>query len=146
MFSHITVGVNDLSRASSFYDAVLEPLGLRQRQVTPDGGPLSLCWVVPGKALPRFSAYCPFNREPATAGNGGMVAFLAPSEDAVSEAYANGLAAGGTDEGAPGPRPHYGQGYFGAYLRDPDGNKIHLVYRGDVLGNEENTDAVTGEV
>jgi catechol 2,3-dioxygenase-like lactoylglutathione lyase family enzyme len=137
MFSHITVGVSDLSRASSFYDAVLEPLGLRQRPVTPDGGAKSLCWIVPGMPLPRFYTYCPHNGEPATAGNGGMVAFIAPTEDAVAEAYANGLAAGGTDEGTPGPRSHYGKGYYGAYLRDPDGNKVHLVYRGDVFRSED---------
>lgn len=133
MFSHATVGVRDLARASRFYDAVLEPLGLRQREVTPDGGPPSLCWVLPEKPLPRFYAYAPFNGQPATAGNGSMVAFLAPSEAAVSTAHAAGLAAGGRDEGAPGPRPHYGDGYFGGYLRDPDGNKIHIVYRGDVV-------------
>ncbi|RWR04182.1 VOC family protein [Paenirhodobacter populi] len=134
MFSHITVGVSDLSRAARFYDAMLEPLGLRQRSVTPDGGPASLCWIKPGEALPRFYAYSPFDGRPATAGNGSMVAFLAQTEAAVSAAYAAGLAAGGVDEGAPGPRPHYGDGYFGAYLRDPDGNKIHVVCRGDVFG------------
>jgi Lactoylglutathione lyase and related lyases len=132
LFSHVTVGVNDLSRAGRFYDAILEPLGLRRRPVTPDGGPPSLCWIRPGESLPRFYAYSPFNGLPATPGNGSMVAFLAPSEAAVIAAHAAGLAAGGTDEGAPGPRPHYGDGYFGAYLRDPDGNKVHIVYRGDI--------------
>ncbi|MFK4823102.1 hypothetical protein ACI0FS_23530 [Ochrobactrum quorumnocens] len=70
MFSHVTVGTRNLQQAGQFYDAVLIPLGLKRRIVTPDGG--------------------------------------------------------------PGPRPHYGDGYFGAYLRDPDGNKIHLVHRGDI--------------
>jgi catechol 2,3-dioxygenase-like lactoylglutathione lyase family enzyme len=133
MFSHITVGVRDLDRASRFYDAVLQPLGLQQRQVTPDGGPPSRCWVDPRNLLPRFFAFIPFDGQPATAGNGGMVAFLAPSEAAVSEAHAAGLASGGTDEGAPGPRPHYGEGYYGAYLRDPDGNKVLVVHRGDLI-------------
>ncbi|CAB3832975.1 hypothetical protein LMG26846_01068 [Achromobacter insuavis] len=132
MFSHITVGVSDLARASDFYDAILEPLGLRQRPVTPDGGPASRCWIVPGATLPRFYAYAPFNGQPPSAGNGSMVAFLAPDAQAVDRAHAAGLAAGGADEGVPGPRPHYGDGYYGAYLRDPDGNKIHLVYRGDL--------------
>lgn len=76
MFSHITVGVGDLSRAARFYDAILEPLGLRQRPVTPDGGPASLCWIMPGEALPRFYAYSPFNGQLASAGNGSMVAFI----------------------------------------------------------------------
>ncbi|TBV16221.1 VOC family protein [Stutzerimonas kirkiae] len=132
MFSHITVGVSDLARAAAFYDAVLAPLGLRQRPVTPDGGPASLCWIMPGQALPRFYAYRPFDGEAASAGNGSMVAFLAADETAVATAHAAGLAAGGSDEGPPGPRPRYGAGYYGAYLRDPDGNKIHIVYRGDI--------------
>ncbi|WP_043441499.1 VOC family protein [Cupriavidus sp. HPC(L)] len=132
MFSHVTVGVADLSRAGRFYDALLTPLGLRQRRVMPDGGPPALCWIQPGEALPRFYAYIPFNGQPATAGNGTMVSFLAPSPQAVEQAYAAAMAAGGTDEGPPGPRPHYGEGYFGAYLRDPDGNKVQVVHRGDL--------------
>jgi catechol 2,3-dioxygenase-like lactoylglutathione lyase family enzyme len=61
-----------------------------------------------------------------------MVAFLAPDPKAVDAAYQAGLAAGGTDEGGPGPRVRYGRGYYGAYLRDPDGNKVHVVHRGDL--------------
>ena len=135
MFSHVTVGVDDLQAAAAFYDAVLLPLGLRRRPVTPDGGPLSLCWVGPDHALPRFYAYQPFDRRAASAGNGSMVAFLAPSPQAVREAYAAGMAAGGSDEGPPGPRERYGDGYYGAYLRDPDGNKVHLACRGDIPGS-----------
>lgn len=132
MFSHITLGARDLERAGRFYDAVLFPLGLQRRAVQPDGGPVALCWVAPPAALPRFYVYSPFNGEPATAGNGAMVAFVAPSPDAVDAAHAAGLAWGGSDEGPPGPRPHYGDGYYGAYLRDPDGNKVHVVHRADV--------------
>lgn len=143
MFSHVTVGVSDPARAAVFYDAVLSPLGMHQRHVAPDGGPPSLCWVIAGTALPRFYAYLPYNGNPASAGNGSMVAFLAPSPDAVSRSHAAGLLSGGKDEGAPGPRPHYGSGYFGAYLRDPDGNKIHLVYRGDVFGNDAGAASVS---
>lgn len=132
MFSHVTVGTRDLERAERFYDAVLAPLGLTRRTVSPDGGPAALCWVRAQSLLPRFYVYQPFNGEPATVGNGGMVAFLAPSTEAVGVAHASGLAHGGTDEGGPGPRPHYGEGYFGAYLRDPDGNKVHIVHRGDL--------------
>ncbi len=132
MFSHFTVGCRDLDRATAFYDAVLTPLGLARRPVTPDGAPAAACWILPGLPLPRFYVYMPFDRNPASAGNGCMVAFLAPAPAAVDAAYAAGLAALGSDEGAPGPRPHYGEGYYGAYLRDPDGNKVHIVYRGDV--------------
>jgi catechol 2,3-dioxygenase-like lactoylglutathione lyase family enzyme len=132
MFSHITIGTNDLDRAGRFYDALLLPLGLLQRPVTPDGGPPSLCWIKPGQTLPRLNIYLPFNGEPATPGNGMMVAFEAPSPVAVELSYKGGMAVGGTCEGAPGPRPRYGEGYFGAYLRDPDGNKLHVVFRGDI--------------
>ena len=132
MFSHVTVGTRDLEGAERFYDAVLVPLGLTRRVVTPDGGPAALCWVAAHSPLPRFYVYRPFNGEPPTVGNGSMVAFLAPSKEAVEMAYASGLAHGGMDEGGLGPRPHYGDGYFGAYLRDPDGNKVHIVHRGDL--------------
>lgn len=132
MFSHVTVGVGDLERAAHFYDALLAPLGLCQRDVTEDDGPPARCWIDPASPLPRFYTYSPFNRQPASAGNGSMVAFLAASPGAVDAAYAAGMAAGGADEGRPGERLHYGKGYYGAYLRDPDGNKIHIVHRGDL--------------
>jgi catechol 2,3-dioxygenase-like lactoylglutathione lyase family enzyme len=132
VFSHITVGTNDLGRATAFYDAVLAPLGSRRRPVSPDGSPPAACWVGPGHSLPRFYVRMPFDGAPAGRGNGSMVAFAAPSRAAVDSAFAAGLAAGGTDEGAPGPRSRYGDGYYGAYLRDPDGNKIHVVHRGDL--------------
>lgn len=132
MFSHITVGTTDLERSARFYDAVLLILGFVRRTVTPDGGPSAACWVDPGQTLPRFYVYMPLDGQVASAGNGSMAAFLAPSPEAVTAAYAAGLEAGGKDQGAPGPRPHYGNGYFGAYLRDPDGNKVHVVHRGDL--------------
>ncbi|HZX28766.1 MAG TPA: VOC family protein [Telluria sp.] len=132
MFSHVTVGTRDLEKACAFYDAVLIPIGLKRRTMTPDGGPPAACWVHPSLTLPRFYVYMPFNRLPANPGNGSMVAFLAPSQEAVDAAYRAGMAAGGTDEGEPGERPHYAPGYYGAYLRDPDGNKVHITYRGDM--------------
>ena len=132
MLSHVTVGVSDLERSGRFYDAVLGPMGWVRRAVKPDGGPPSLCWHDPVTDFPRFFAYMPFDGAPASAGNGAMTAFLAPSQDAVVEAYQAGLKSGGTDDGAPGLRLNYGPTYFGAYLRDPDGNKIHVVHRADV--------------
>jgi catechol 2,3-dioxygenase-like lactoylglutathione lyase family enzyme len=133
MFSHITVGTRNLSASAAFYDAVLFPLGLRRRVVTPDGGPAAACWVTLGQVLPRFYVYMPFNREPATVGNGSMVAFLASTRSSVDQAYEAGLQSGGFDEGPPGERANYGAGYYGAYLRDPDGNKVHIAFRGDLL-------------
>ena len=91
MFSHITVGCTDLPRAAAFYDALLAPLGLKRRPVTPDGGPEAACWVVPGQVLPRFYVYIPLDGEPASAGNGSMVAFSAASAEAVNAAHEAGL-------------------------------------------------------
>lgn len=132
MFSHITVGTNEIERAARFYDSLLSPLGLTQRATEPDGGPEARCWVMENCPLPRFYVYEPFDKGAATAGNGTMVAFEAKSAAAVDSAYKAGIASGGFDAGQPGPRPHYGKGYYGAYLRDPDGNKVHVVHRGDL--------------
>ena len=131
MFSHITVGSNDLEKSERFYDAVLKPIGLKQRQVIPDGGPEARCWEKVENKLPRFFVYSPYDRSDAQAGNGSMVAFLAPSPQAVDKAYEAGIETGGRCAGKAGPRDHYGKGYYGAYLKDPDGNKIHIAYRGD---------------
>lgn len=132
MFSHVMVGCDDIAAARRFYDTILGALGLTFREPAPDGGPRSLCWVDPSQSLPRFYVTQPFDRQGATVGNGSMIAFLAESCDLVDRIYHAGLAAGGADDGAPGPRTHYGEGYYGAYLRDPAGNKIHLVFRGDL--------------
>ncbi len=132
MFSHITIGVADLARAERFYDALLIPLGLVRRAVAPDGGPPSLCWARPDGSLPRFYTYIPYDGGAASAGNGSMIAFLAPTQRAVDTAYAAAMAAGGVCEGAPGERVHYAPRYYGAYVRDPDGNKLHIVHRGDM--------------
>ena len=129
MLSHVTFGTGDLARSEAFYDAVLGAIGLVRRVVEPDGGPPCAAWHAAGADMPRFYVYEPFDGAPAGAGNGSMVAFRAPSDAAVDAAHAAGLGAGGADEGAPGLRPHYAPDYYGAYLRDPDGNKVHLVHR-----------------
>ena len=139
MFSHVTVGAIDLERAAAFYDAARAPIGWRRRAVVVDGGPPAACWILPGALLPRFYVYLPYDGLPASAGNGGMIAFLARSPDEVDAAYAAGISAGGTDEGLPGPRVRYGEGYYGAYLRDPDGNKLHFVHRGDLKTPQRNS-------
>jgi catechol 2,3-dioxygenase-like lactoylglutathione lyase family enzyme len=131
MFSHVSLGADDLDAAARFYDALLIPIGLERRQMQPDGGALGLCWRRPGERTPWFFVFQPYDRRPASAGNGTMVAFLAPSPESVRRAYDAAMAAGGRCEGPPGERPHYAPGYYGAYLRDPEGNKVHVVHRGD---------------
>lgn len=134
LFSHIIVGARDLERMSRFYDALLAPLGLVRGPAEEggDGGPPGVLWMRPGRRWPQFYVQEPFNGLPATWGNGLQVSFAAPSPEAVEAAWRAGLAEGGHDEGAPGPRPHYGEDYYGAYLRDPEGNKLCVVHTADL--------------
>ena len=125
MFSYISLGTSDIARTIRFYDAALAPLG-HQRVVeyNPDG--TSATWGLddPG---PHLWVTEPFDGQPATIGNGTMVSFLAESQAAVDAFHAAALAHGGTDAGAPGPRPQYGVHFYAAYVRDPDGNKLNAV-------------------
>lgn len=121
VYSYITVGTNDILAAIRFYDAALAPLGLA-RVVTDDTG---AGYGLPG-GRPQFWVDTPFDGRAATIGNGSMPAFAAPTRAAVDAFHAAGLAAGGTDEGAPGLRP-YGPHFYACYLRDPDGNKLSAV-------------------
>ena len=133
MFSHVLLGTSDVARAGRFYDALLAPLGfVRGETEGEEGLPDGVGYVRPGERVPTFYAHETFDGQPPGVGNGTMVAFLAPSREAVDAAYAAAMKAGGTDEGPPGDRPRYGLGYYGAYLRDPDGNKVHVVHRGDI--------------
>lgn len=127
VFSHITLGTNDVERAGRFYDAVLATLGF-ERQPKPPGKPPM---YAKNGQMPHVYLYPPYDGRPATWGNGTHVAFLAESTAEVDAFHAAALAHGGRDEGAPGPREHYGPGYYAAYVRDPDGNKLQAVCYGD---------------
>ncbi len=125
MFSHIVVGVHDFECAYAFYGAVLRRLGLEERfcdRSRPWAG-----WHNAGGGRPLFVIAKPYDGQPHDAGNGQMAAFLASCREDVRDAYRIALAHGGTCEGAPGLRPHYHPDYYGAYVRDPDGNKIAVV-------------------
>src|SRR5689334_8814332 len=99
MFSHVTIGTNDLDRAAPFYDAVLSPLGIER--LSGKFGKWAAWWR-PGQNMTLWVGQ-PFDGQPANRGNGWMVALTAPSRDAVDAAHAAALAAGGSDEGPPGP-------------------------------------------
>ncbi len=121
MFSHVTLGTNDIETAVRFYDAVLGTLGVARfyHQDNHAGyGDIkgAQTWIL-----------APFDGKLSTAGNGVHIAFLAKSRDQVDAFHAEALAQGGTDEGAPGLRPHYHENYYGTYVRDPSGNKIQAV-------------------
>lgn len=124
MLLGVCLGTNDLPRAGAFYDQVLHTLGMvRTLEVEGEigyglpGGP-SCFWILK-----------PFDQQPATRGNGTQVTFKAANNDAVEKFHRAALAFGGTEEGAPGYR--YRPDYFGAYSRDLDGNKLHIMHESD---------------
>jgi catechol 2,3-dioxygenase-like lactoylglutathione lyase family enzyme len=116
VFSHTCVGAIDLAASTAFYDAALAPLGVKNM------GPFGDACVLYGKDKPAFLVLKPGNGE-APSGNGVTVGFAAASPTDVDAFHAAGLAAGGRDEGAAGPRDHLPGAYAG-YLRDPSGNKV----------------------
>ncbi|WP_035060965.1 VOC family protein [Andreprevotia chitinilytica] len=122
MFSHVHIGVTDFDRAFSFYSAVMAELGLQLKFCEADKPWAG--WVAPDAPRPLFLIGKPFNGDEATPGNGQMVALQAASRAIVDRTYAAALAHGGICEGEPGLRVHYHPHYYGAYFRDPDGNKI----------------------
>ena len=122
MLSHTHLGVSDLERAVAFYGVVMDALGYALKFHEP--GNSWAGWTRPGQARPSFVIGRPYDGGQPGPGNGTMVALLAPDRPAVDNTHAAALLHGGTDEGAPGPRPHYHPDYYGAYFRDPDGNKI----------------------
>ncbi len=124
-FLYLTLGTNNLARASRFYDAVLAPLGLIRR-ATED---TEVGYGLPDDHRTRLWITLPFDGKPASVGNGTMPALVAPNQQAVRDFHAAALAHGGSDEGAPGLRP-YGPAFYAAYVRDPDGNKLSAVDEG----------------
>ena len=124
MINHVSMGSNDMSRAAAFYDTVLATLGYSR--VFSDSA--AMAW---GLKWPEFWIMAPYNGAAAQAGNGVHVAFIADSREAVQRFHAAAIGAGGTDGGPPGERD-YMPGYYAAYVRDPDGNKIEACYMPDV--------------
>ena len=116
VFSHIFLGAADIAASIKFYDAALGALDIRNL------GPFGNGWILYGKDKPAFIIARPGNGE-VPSSNGVTVGFAATSPDEVDAFHAAGLANGGADEGAPGPRGHL-PGAYAAYLRDPAGNKI----------------------
>ena len=120
IMSHVSIGVSDLARAVAFYDAVLPVLGCKKLFEFPQA-------VAYGKAFPEFWVQPPIDGQPPSPGNGTHFCFLAESKEAVHAFYEAALAAGATEDGAPGPRPLYGDPYYGGFVRDLDGHKIEAA-------------------
>jgi catechol 2,3-dioxygenase-like lactoylglutathione lyase family enzyme len=118
MYDHIGLKVRDIDASIAFYTTALAPLGCalcyRDDSVAGIGPPDTPgLWLYPS----------------ARAGGPGVhIAFRAPDHAAVEQFYAAGLAAGGRDNGSPGPRPDYSPTYFAAFLIDPDGNNVEAVF------------------
>jgi len=134
MLTYVYFGTNNLKQAIAFYNAALAPLGM-QRCVTgdPEWDRIAAGWGIyedGGSRELGFWIGIPFDGKPASVGNGSMVAFSAPSWQAVNDFHAAALDNGGTCDGPPGLRLHYAPDFYAAYVRDPDGNKIAAVCRG----------------
>jgi len=120
MFSHITLGTNDWEKAKPFWSAVMAALDIPVFLEGAGG-------IAYGTAVgPKTFIGPTYDGLPATNGNGSHIAFLAKDRASVDAFYAAAIENGGTDEGEPGLR-HYHPNYYGAYVRDPDGNKLQAV-------------------
>lgn len=124
MIGYTMVGTTDLRRAEQFYDPLMALLG--QERCWSDEQVVSWGRKDDDRA-PRFFTGYPFDGNAAGVGNGAMTAFLAPSAAVIDQLFAAAMEQGGSVEGAPGFRPQYGDGFYAAYVRDPDGNKLAFV-------------------
>ena len=122
MIGYATLGTNDLPRAAAFYDQLLGTIGAKRWMEFET----FIAWTTapdkPGLALCK-----PYDKKAATVGNGSMVALIMDSKAKVDAMYKKALELGGSDEGAPGPR---GEGFYAAYFRDLDGNKLNAFFMG----------------
>ncbi len=122
MIGYVTIGTNDLARAASFYDVLLSELGAKRTMESDQFVAWSTKPNQPGLGVAK-----PFDKKPATVGNGVMVALMADSRAKVDALHRKALQLGGSDEGAPGPR---GEGFYAGYFRDLDGNKLNCFFAG----------------
>jgi len=121
LLHHVSVGVADVGRAAQFYDAALGALGYKRVM---EFLPYAIGY---GSRSPELWVQIPNDRNAASVGNGVHIALNAASKNAVNAFYRAAIEAGGTDDGAPGPREEYSPDYYGAFVRDLDGNKIEAV-------------------
>ena len=118
MIGYVSVGTNDMKRALAFYDQLLAGIGAK-RAFEYDR---FVAWSQ-GEGKPWFAVAVPFDKKPATVGNGSMVALVVEKPSQVDALYKKAISLGATDEGPPGDR---GDNYYGAYFRDLDGNKLNF--------------------
>ena len=122
IMNHVSLGVTDAGRSFAFYDAVLATIGA-QRIVSEDDV------VAYGKMFPEFWVHgATFDGGAPAVANGVHFSFFATSREMVQAFYDTALANGGTSDGEPGPRPQYGDPYYGCFVRDPDGHKLEATF------------------
>ncbi len=126
MMSHVSIGTNDFDRAVAFYDKALAALGCRRMMEHPG----AVCY---GKKYPEFWVQTPIDGKRASVGNGTHMGFVARDKAQVDAFHRAALAAGGKDEGAPGPRADYGEPYYGCFVRDLDGHKVEAAFWDEAL-------------
>lgn len=118
MIGYVTLGTNNFDKAAAFYDTLLGEIGAKPTM----NFETFIVWSTsPG--APSLSICKPYNGQPATVGNGVMVALFVDSPEKVNALYAKAMALGATSEGEPGPR---GGNFYAAYFRDLDGNKLNF--------------------
>jgi catechol 2,3-dioxygenase-like lactoylglutathione lyase family enzyme len=120
MIDHVSIAVRDLERAGRFYEAVLAPLSFTRLETRP-------ATVGFGKQYPEFWINLRADHVPLPENFGAHVCLRARTTEMVDAFHAAALAAGGTSDGAPGLRPQHGEGYYAAFIRDPDGNRVEAV-------------------
>ena len=120
MIDHVSIAVRDLARATTFYEAVLGALGYTRLETRP-------ATVGFGKQYAEFWLNLRADTTPLAPGGGAHVALRARSTETVDAFHAAALANGGTSDGAPALRPQHGEGYYAAFIRDPDGNRVEAV-------------------
>lgn len=121
IMSHVSIGTNDPDKAVAFYDKVLATIGAKRLLEFPGA-------VAYGRQYPEFWVHPPHDEGKASVGNGTHFGFFAASKEEVDAFYKAAIEAGGTDDGAPGGRPLYGEAYYGCFVRDLDGHKIEATF------------------
>ena len=122
MIGYTTLGTNDLPRAAAFYDQLLGTLGAKRWM----DYETFIAWSCAADK-PALAIIKPYDGKAATVGNGTMVALIMDSKAKVDAIHKKAMELGGKDEGAPGPR---GEGFYAAYFRDLDGNKLNAFFMG----------------
>ena len=124
MIGYVTLGTNDITRAAAFYDKIAAAMGVSRMMGSEEQN--FIAWANPGGA-PGIGLTKPYDGNPATVGNGVMIALECKDTAQVDALYALAISLGAKCEGPPGPR---GEGFYAAYFRDPDGNKLNAFIMG----------------